>query len=279
LKLGWTHNLLKQDGTAIRWFDLARRSTDGQAAAEALRAFRNLKGGMGRVRTSFWMFPFYSSRWRDMFAYGQLRSELRLDAPFRPYASVRFVGDSRRTRAAGVASQYLSESSVIGALGVATPTWNGVTGWAEAGWAFHYLTRHVTPDYRGGAAYFRGFGRGIGSEAPGWFAETAADAVFASRFDKDVLFYWQNRWGYTTGLGSIQLQLHLNTNATADAKGQGWANFVEAGPGARFRWTGLPPSLQFNINLLRGVHTRNESNPGRPNYFDLRAGFAYAFSY
>ena len=26
LKLGWTHNLLKQDSTALRWFDLARKA-------------------------------------------------------------------------------------------------------------------------------------------------------------------------------------------------------------------------------------------------------------
>ena len=226
------------------------------------------------------MFPFYSSRWHDVFGYGQVRTEARVNAPVRPYMSVRFVGDSRGTLGNAVVSpQYLSESSVIGAIGLATPTWHSVTGWAEAGEAFGYLRGHVTPDYRGGVAYFRGFGRLLGTERPGWFGEMGADAVYASRFGHDTLFYSQNRWGYTAGIGGLKLQVHVNTNATADVKRQAWANFVEAGPGLRFRWTALPQALYFTVNGLRGVHTRNQGNPRGPNYLDFRAGFGYAFSF
>jgi hypothetical protein len=35
LKLGWTYNLLHNDRQAIRWFDLARKSSDPKIAREA----------------------------------------------------------------------------------------------------------------------------------------------------------------------------------------------------------------------------------------------------
>ena len=278
LKLGWTYNLLRQDGLAARWFDLARKSPDTRVAGEANRAYRNLRGSLARFRTTVWVVPFYSSRWKDVFSYAQVRTDVRTSTVLRPYVSLRFVGDSRRTMGTGV-PLYLSESSVIGALGVATRTWQGLTGWAEAGSALSYLTRHVTPDYRGGVSFLRSFGQPLRSEKGGWFAETNVDGLFASRFNKDILLYWQNRAGYKPDLGGLQLQVFLNANATTDAKRQYWANFLEAGPGVRFRWHSLPDSLYFTVNLLRGAYTRNQDNPRRPNYIDFRAGFGYAFSY
>ena len=40
-----------------------------------------------------------------------------------------------------------------------------------------------------------------------------------------------------------------------DDKRQAWANFVEAGPGIRFRWPFMPPSLMFSVNVMRGAYT------------------------
>ena len=78
LKLGWTSNILKNDKEAVRWFDLARRSPDPAIATQAARAYKNLEPEEERIRTSVWLFPLYSSRWRDLFAYGQAKAELRL---------------------------------------------------------------------------------------------------------------------------------------------------------------------------------------------------------
>ncbi|HWQ56135.1 MAG TPA: tetratricopeptide repeat protein [Bryobacteraceae bacterium] len=278
LKLGWTYNILRQDSLAASWFNLARRSTDPRVAADAHKAWRKLHPGLARVRTSVWMFPFYSSRWRDVFSYGQIRTDVRVAGPLRPYVSARFIGDVRGGVGPGL-PQNLSESSVILGIGVSTATWRGFTGWAEAGSAYNYLSHHVTPDYRGGLSFFRSFGRSLGAERPGWFAETTADGIFVSRFGDDVLVYSQNRFGHTASTGPLRLQLFLNANATADVRRQYWANFVEFGPGARFRWTPLSDSLFFTLNLLRGAHTTNRDNPRSPNFFDLRAGFGYAFSY
>ena len=278
VKLGWTYNMLRQDGLAVRWFDLARKSPDMQVAAEAERAYRGLRPALARFRTSVWAFPFYSSRWRDVFTYGQFRTDVRVPLPVRPYFTARFIGDTRRTMGTEL-PQYLSESSVIFGLGLATRTWRGVTAWGEAGSSFAYLTRHVTPDYRGGVSLFRGFGRLFGSEHPGWFAEAAADGVFVSRFGNDVLLYSQNRVGYTPGVGSFKAQVYLNANLTGDVRRQYWANYAETGPGIRFRWAAMPPSLFFTVNMLRGFYTRNVDNPRRPNYSDFRAGFGYAFTY
>ncbi len=288
LRLGWVYNILHNDERAIQWFALARKSPDPKIAAEAARAYKNLRPGLARFRTTLWLFPFYSSRWKDVFSYGQAKVEIKLgDLPFRPYLSTRFVGDTRQTTG-GALPQYLSESAVIVGLGLASRYWHGAMVWGEAGSAISYLGRrqgagHMVPDYRGGVSYSRGFGHGIHSETPGAFFEANADGVFVSRFDDDFLMYAQTRVGYTPPavelLGHLQTQLYWNTNITTDVKRQYWANFAEAGPGFRFRWAAMPKSLLFSVNLLRGSYTYNVGNPRRPNFFDLRAGFWYAFTH
>ncbi|MGH9673407.1 MAG: tetratricopeptide repeat protein [Bryobacteraceae bacterium] len=284
LKLGWTHNMLKQDDKALRWFSLASRSPDGKVSTEASRAFRNLRPQFARVRTSVWMLPMYSSRWKDLFSYGQVRLETRLGRlPFRPYASVRFAGDARGTTG-NLQPQYLSESSVIVGAGLATRSWRGLTAWGEAGSSVSYLGRRqdvgrAVPDYRGGLSFGRGFGRLLGAESSGAFAETHKDGVFVSRFQNTFLLYSQNRFGYTfASTGALRLQLCWNANVTADVKRLQWANYVETGPGIRFRWTTLPPSMFFAVDILRGAHTINTGNPRRPNFNDIRVGVWYAFT-
>ena len=281
LQLGRTYNMLRQDELATRWLAMARKSPEPSVAAQADRAYRNLRPGLARFRATAWLFPFYSSRWKDAFSYGQVRTEARLGRlPLRPYLSVRFIGDTRRTTSEAL-PQYLSESSFLLAAGLSSSPLPGLTLWAEAGSAASYLRRadvgRMVPDYRGGVAFTRGFGRLLGGEAPGVFFETSTDAVFVSRFQDDVLLYWQNRYGYTLpALGPLEAQLVWNIHLTADTRRQYWANFVESGPGLRWRWRGLPDGLVFSLSILRGVYTRNLNNPRGPNFYDLRAGFAYA---
>ncbi len=287
LKMAWTLNMLHQDAEAISWFNLARRSPDPAIASEAAKAYKNLRPGLARFRTTAWLYPFYSSRWRDVFSYGQIKTEIRLgNLPVRPYISTRFVGDTRHTTGESL-PQYLSESAFIFALGLSTRTWRGAVAWGEAGTAVSYLgarpgVGHMVPDYRGGVAYGKGFGHLLGSEKPGFFYETSADGVFVSRFANDFVMYSQNRIGYTPpalgALGGLETQFYWNGNATFDVKREYWANFGELGPGVRFRWSSLPPSLAFSVSLMRGAYMLNEGNPRRPNFFDLRAGFWYAFT-
>jgi hypothetical protein len=273
LKLGWTQNMLHQDAQAVRWFDLARKSSDVQIANEATHAWRNLRGSTELFRTTAWLFPAFSTRFRDLFSYGQVKTEMRTSLPVRPYASLRFIGDTRGAIGA-VSPQYLSESSFILGLGLRTSTWRGVMAWGEAGSAISYLTGHMTPDYRAGVSLARGAGRLMGSEKAGWFADTAIDGVFISRFGNDFLAYQQGRLGYTTALGTSQTQLYWNANLTVDGKRQDWANIVETGPGLRFSGAFFPEHMYFTINLIRGTYLVG----GKIGYNDLRAGFWYAVS-
>ncbi len=274
LKLGWAHNSLKDDATAIRWFALAKKSPDPKVSQEAGKAFANLRPSLARVRTTGWMFPVFSSRWKDVFSYGQIKSEIKLGKlPFRPYVSTRFIGDVRRTTG-GPLPQYLSESAFIVGLGIATNYWHGAMVWAEAGTAIGYLDHHMLPDYRGGVAFSKNFGSPLGGESSGRFFETTADGVYISRFGKDFLAISQNRLGYS--FSALPVQVYWNSNATIDARRQYWANFAEFGPGIRFR---LPSPLLLSVNFLRGVHFVNEGNPRGPNFFDVRAGFWYAFTH
>lgn len=279
LKLGWAYNMLRDDQSAIRWFALARKSPDPAISDPAGKAYEALRPGLARFRTTAWAFPFYSSRWKDVFSYAQVKTEVRIGSlPVRPYVSLRFVGDTRQT-IGGALPQYLSESSFILGLGAATRPWHGVMAWGEAGSAISYVNHHMLPDYRGGVSWSRFRGRGISSETPGFFFESNADGVFVSRFGDDILAYSQNRFGYTPALGDLQTQILWNSNFTTDLKRQYWANFVEMGPGVRFRWASMPPSLLFSVNLLRGVYTINQGNPRRPNFYDVRAGFWYAITH
>jgi tetratricopeptide (TPR) repeat protein len=264
-KLAWTNNILRRDAVAWRWFDLARRSPDPTIAADAERAYRSLHAAAQRFRTTAWLFPLFSTRWHDLFAYGQVKTEINLGFPVRPYISVRFVGDTRRTLGAG-SPQYLSESSFILGIGAATLPWHGMIAWGEAGTAISYLKGHILPDYRGGVSATRSLRR----EGSAWLADASLDALYVSCFNQDFLVYTQSRAGYNFG----PVQLHWNGNATIDAKRQDWANFVETGPGLRVP---LPQSMYLTFNLLRGAYLIN--NPSRRSTFnDVRAGFWYAFT-
>ena len=278
LKLGWTYNILHQDLLAFRWFDLARKSPDPQVAAEAGHAWRNLRAATERFRITAWVYPIFSTRWHDFFSYAQIKTGIRTKSPIQPYVSVRFVGDTRLT--IGVASpQYLSESSFILAVGVATVPWHGITGWAEAGWAIGYISGHMLPDYRGGVSLARGVGHTLRGESSGWFADTTLDGVFISRFGNDFLVYDQARFGYAFGPQTLRGQLFWNANLTFDRQRQYWANFGETGPGVRLASSLLPQSTYVTFNLLRGAYLINTGNPRRPNFNDFRAGFWYAFTH
>lgn len=261
-QLGWSYNQLHQDKLAVRWFALARQSPDPEIAADAGRAYRNLRSSVELVRLTGWFFPIYSTRWQDAFGYAQVKAEVRtgLGADFGivPYASVRFVGDSRVNM--GAAS--LSESSVILGVGLHTVPWRGVTGWFEAGSAISYTKGHMLPDYRGGLNIARAVHR------ERWFADTNLDAVFISRFGNDLLFYSQSRAGYSVG----PAQIYWNGNLTFDANRQDWANFAETGPGLRINHG---PSMYVTANLLRGMYLRYPN----ATFNDFRLGLWYAFTY
>ena len=290
LKLGWTYNILKDDQEAARWFNLARQSPDRPTAAEASRAYHNLQPALERFRTTVWAFPMFSTRWHDAFTYAQAKTELSLPRWFvRPYSSVRFIGDSRGAVefGAGMGPQYLSERSVILALGLASIPWHGLLGWFEAGEALRYRadgsdTGRIVPDYRGGLSYTKGFGRLLARGTHGAFAETNNDGIFVSRFSNDTLLYSQNRTGYTLraaeAVRALHAQLYWNWNATVDVHGQYWANYVETGPGLRFRFEGILAPLLFSVNALRGAYLVNRGNPRGPNFNDLRIGIWYVFS-
>jgi tetratricopeptide (TPR) repeat protein len=279
LKLGYTENMLHDDASALVWFRLARNSPDLSIAEQARRAFENLRPALKTLRTTVWLSPFYSTRWSDNFAYGQIKTELRLKGiPVHPYASIRFVGDTREM-APGAMPLNLSESSFIFGGGLATDPWHGATLWGEAGTSVSYLGQPRQNDFRGGLAWARLWGPSVLSDESGGFVESTVDGVFVSRFGNDSLAVAQNKAGFNLPrLGPLHSQVFISADITQDTLRQYWANFVDAGPGLRLHLNGTPESLVFSLSLLRGVYTHNEDNPRRPNFLDVRAGFWYAFT-
>jgi tetratricopeptide (TPR) repeat protein len=278
LKLGWTNNLLHDDATALRWFDIARKGEDPNVATEAGRAYKNLRPGLARFRTTVWMYPMYSSRWSDLFGYGQAKTDMRIrKLPLRPYVSIRFVGDARRTTG-GISPQSLSESAFIVGAGMATTPFHGAMAWFEAGTAVGYLTGERWRDFRGGVSFAKTKGASLAADHSGLFFETTGDSVFISHFDNDLIGYSQNKFGYTSVIDGAKLQTFWTANVTMDIKSQYWANFAESGPGLRFRLPFMPAAMSVTIAGVHGVYLRNEGNPGRPNFNDFRAGVWYAFT-
>jgi tetratricopeptide (TPR) repeat protein len=276
LKLGWTNNLLHDDATAIRWFNIASHSNDPAVAAEAKHASSNLEPEQRRFRTTVWLYPLLSSRWDDLFGYGQVKTELRIKSlPVHPYASVRLAGDARRTTD-GPLPQTLSESAIITAAGVASNTWHGATAWFESGIATSYLNGSHWSDYRGGVSWARTW-KIAPKNQPGWFSETTVDSLYISHFNDDFLNYARNRTGRAIPI-LPEGQVFWNDNIVFDAKRQYWANFFETGPGIRFHPPGAPRSVWIDLSALRGVYLRNEGNPRGPNYNDVRLGIWYAFT-
>lgn len=269
LKLGWTYNQLKNDREAVRWFSLARKSPDSATSAEAARAYRNLAPSFARFRTTVWAFPTFSTRWHDLFAYAQVKTEFHATGwLLRPYLSARFIGDTHDAVRPGPFSppQYLSEQSMIAALGVTTLAWRGANAWLEAGEAFRFHpapldVSKAKPDYRGGISYAKAFGEGR------LLAETNDDLVYVHRFDHDTLFYSQNR----LGVKGSRVQVYWNVGITTDLKRQRWANYAETGPGVRFRIAALP--FLFSVNALQGTYL-----DGTGSFHDLRIGLWYAYT-
>ena len=288
LKLGWAYNLAKDDADALPWFDRARHSDDREIAAEATKAFHNLNGDT-LPQTTIWTLPMYSSRWNDVFTYGQVKRTAPLpwkkaNKLFSLYLSMRFDGDMRGSVHTAFGPGYLSSTAVILGAGAASRTWHHFTGWAEAGEGFKYLPNQkdaIVPDYRGGLNFAKGFGSLLGSKTPGMFYETTGDAIYVNRFDKDWLFYSQHRAGRTfRAPNDTSLQLLFNANYVRDTKTEYWANSLELGPGlrARFRW--MPPNVYLSADFLRGVYLEGPYTDSKLrrhyNYNDIRVGFWFA---
>src|SRR6266700_2442900 len=187
--------------------------------------------------------------------------------PFRPYVSVRYIGDARRSTG-GLAPQSLSESAFIFGVGVATRQWHGGMAWLEAGEAVSYLGGGRWNDYRGGVSYSKTRGASLAADHGGLFLETIGDSVFVSHFANDLINYSQNKFGYTALLGPVKTQSFWATNVIFDAKRQYWANYIETGPGFRFHPPGTPAALSITLSAMHGVYLVNEGNPRRPNFND-----------
>ncbi|MGC4051386.1 MAG: tetratricopeptide repeat protein [Paludibaculum sp.] len=284
-QLGVTNNMLHRDTEALQWFALARRSADPAIAPKAAQAYSALRATRPGLHFTAWFVPLYSSRWNDAFLYSQATAEYRLGrTSLTPYVSLRFLGDTRSGTKFN-AYTYLSETSVIGALGLKSRLFPRAYGWFEAGEAVSYLGRRpnlglATPDYRGGLSWSKGWGRLLGAPESGWFTETSLDGVYLHRQQDDMLLYSQTQLGHTWARDERgrQVMAYWNFNLTADRLGASWANFAEFGPGFRVHLPGMPRGMVLRYDILYGKHTMPavSRNPG---YWDVRTGLWYALSH
>lgn len=294
LKLAWAYNLTKDDADALPLFNQARQSDNQQIAAEATKAFHTLNGDI-LPQTTIWALPMFSSRWKDLFTYSQIKHTFplpwnSLNKLFSFYLSARFDGDIRGQVATAFGPGYLSESSFIAGLGASSRTWHHFTGWVEAGESLNYLPGRrdegiAIPDYRGGLNFAKGFGQLLGSHTPGFFYETTDDAIYVSRFDKDWLFYSTHRAGRTFhAWDKTTAQVLFNANYVRDIKNQYWANTIDIGPGAKVHLPWMRPNVYLAADFFHGFYLHGDYTPPctfkkcRPqaSYNDFRLSFWYA---
>lgn len=289
LGLGRAYNLVGDDRKALSWLKRASRDGDSPAALEAAGVYRGLRSTAPGFFVTAWALPFYSSRWSSGILYGQVKGEWRLrGTKLRPYLSARLIADTQgeasRTEQNPLFPAYLSETAVILGGGLRYPLARGITLWGEAGQAISYLGPRLDggvfmADYRGGVAFFRGWGLGVHPNRRGRLFETSADTVWLSRFRRNLLTYAQSRFGYSLAGESWQIQAVWNLNATVDTRQEYWANLVETGPGLRLRFPGLPTGMMLRADVLRGALLRNRFNPLPPNFWDVRAGLWYGVTH
>lgn len=283
-QLGVTNNMLHHDAEALQWFAKARRAQDPEIARKSAQAYTALRATQPGFHLSAWMAPIHSSIWNDLFVYAQVRVEYRgARSIVTPYVSLRFLGDAR-TGLKYHMYDYLSETSVIPAVGLKVQLHPRAYGWFEAGEAVSYLGRRrdtglAMPDYRGGIGWSKGWGRLFGSPEDGWFAESAVDGVYIHRQQDDMLLYSQSQTGYTLGRDASghQWSVYCNYNLIADSRGDQWANKFEIGPGIRLSLKGMPRGMLIRYDVLYGRYTMPYT-PLNAGSWDVRTGIWYAFS-
>lgn len=268
LRLGLTQNLLGRDNLAFEWLKKARKSDDPLTAAEANRAWRNLRPQHAPYRLTLWALPMYSSRWQSAFAYGQAKVELNRKWLFRPYLSLRFATDGGSGKAPGP----LSERAVTPAIGAASRPWHGIVSWAEFG---GNIGNTQGTDTRAGLAHVKGWGAQLNAEDPGFFHLMENGMNYASRFSNNIMMASQNRTGYTFG----PWQIGLFYAASTDSRREYWANYFEFGPSLRTRLPKLPQNAFLSVEFVRGHNYVQTGNPRAADYFDLRIGLWYAFTH
>ncbi len=302
LKLGLAYNLAHDDADALPYLNMARHALDPGIASEANKAYHALSGDPV-AQTTIWALPMYSSRWGDFFAYGQIKRTIPLpflgaaNKLFSFYLSTRLDADAKgpiMTAYSWVVvngkwerkPSYLSQTALISGVGVSSKSWHRVTAWVEAGEAVKYLPGEpdfMTPDYRGGLNFAKGFGNLLGSEHTGLFYETSDDALYVNRFDKDWMFLSQHRAGETfRAWDNTTAQLLWNVNYARDVKSQYWANSIELGPGIKIHLHWMPRNVYWTTDLLRGIYLagpyRDVSSHPHDDYTDVRVGFWYAMT-
>ena len=80
LKLGWTNNLLHDDrdgAPLVRHRAPQRRSR--RSPPKPPRLDQSSPRHPNCFRTTVWLYPLYSSRWSDLFGYGQVKTEMRVE--------------------------------------------------------------------------------------------------------------------------------------------------------------------------------------------------------
>lgn len=288
LELGYLAASAGDPETAYERFGEAASGHDATLGEQARREQRTLPRHVfadAYLDTYGWTRPAGISNGDLLVPTLRLRAFLRpvLKVPIDFYASVQVTRDTASRGYVGLAlpKVYADNYTTFGG-GLRAKLWRRVELFAQAGPAINLLNDgrdRTVLDVRGGALVFAETRACAPSPEHGArarllpCAEVYAEAVYASRFDHDIMTYGRPRGalGYLV-TGPVLWQMVLEARVAKDLNDDYWNNFADAGLGPR--WRLLAP---FRFDLLftasAGSYfglTNRDPAPSTLTYGDLR---------
>jgi hypothetical protein len=220
---------------------------------------------------------------------------VRARAHYRPFASLdlnlyllaQATRDTASTSGGGGLPQIYSDNYAIFGTGILMRAWRGRIGFfAQLGAAINELEQtdalhpRVALDVRGGVVFYAETSRCAPPPVHGgkWGFTPCLDGyseiIYASRFDNNVIAYVRPRAAATyLTTGPVAWQLMIGARAAKDINGNFYNNFVDAGPGQR--WRLLKPfrldlMVSANGGTYFGIARAGEPAPNPLHYFEAR---------
>ena len=277
IEVGYAQGARGNKQAARDAFSTALRSEDTAAVALARRAMNDSASVVATASVARSLFfeayaaPLYQTRFDNAIGQGFVRGGWSTPDPHGvvPYLSLRLTRDSRSV--GGTRPEIFSDNSVLPAIGVRIqPRASSPTFYAEGGPAVLLLDdgkgSRVRPDVRTGAYYATGWYQGSALRT-----EVYIDASYYSRFERDIITYFQVREVLdAVAWSTARLELYVRVGGVADSRRVSYNNALEFAPGVAFV-PGATRRVVLSVEQVTGGYLVDAFAGAKRRYSDVRA--------
>jgi tetratricopeptide (TPR) repeat protein len=287
LQLGYLYQDTGKMAKAREMFETERNNQDPKVSGQATAALKEVRRESAWWFASAYVAPFYESRFANQVNPIEFKVGLRLNRYVQPYLGMRFSRDIQST--SGTLPVIYSDNSNVFSVGLQSPILgHGTNLYAEAGTAVSLEGQPVqgraVPDYRAGIIWYKPWQTSLAeaskTRSPNFSltGNAYSDVSYYSRYADDVIGYLQIRQGVNLPTAHLlPMQVLAAINVVKDSNGDFYNNVLEAGPAWRIAPFRRLPSLQFEVDYLRGFYTaHDQANPYGPRYGDFRVFFIWS---